>query len=85
MVHNTKREHEGLRRSSTQGDAAPQDEFLTVPEVARVLKIARGQAYDLVARGSLKAIMVNQRTIRVRRSDLERYLNGRDYLEVKQG
>ncbi len=79
-----KREHEGLRRSSPQGDASPQDEFLTVPEVAHVLKIARGQAYDLVARGSLKAVIVNQRTIRVRRGDLERYLAGRDYLEVKQ-
>ncbi len=74
-----------MRRESTESaERHDPEEFFSVPEVSRILKIARGQAYELVARGSLKAVVVNQRTIRVRRSDLERYLAGRDYLEVKQ-
>lgn len=80
-----RREHKEVRRNSTESaERHEQEEFLTVPEVSRILKIARGQAYELVARGSLRAVIVNRRTIRVRRSDLEHYLNGRDYLEVKQ-
>ena len=80
-----RRERKEVRRNNTgSAERHEQEEFLSVPEVSGILKIARGQAYDLVARGSLKAVVVNQRTIRVRRSDLERYLAGRDYLEVKQ-
>ena len=49
-------------------------EWLTVPEVAENLKIPRSRAYDLVQRGDLPAVRLGERTIRVNRRELERFL-----------
>ena len=49
-------------------------EWLTVPEVAEELRIPRSRAYDLVAQGDLPAVRVGQRSIRVNRQELERFL-----------
>jgi excisionase family DNA binding protein len=49
-------------------------EWLTVPEVAEELKIPRSRAYDLVARGDLPAVRLGERSIRVNRAELERFL-----------
>jgi excisionase family DNA binding protein len=49
-------------------------EWLTVPEVAQELRIPRSRAYDLVARGDLPAVRIGERTIRVNRRELERFL-----------
>lgn len=51
-------------------------EWLTVPEVAENLKIPRSRAYDLVQRGDLPAVRLGERSIRVNRRELERFLLG---------
>ena len=48
--------------------------WLTVPEVARELRIPRSRAYDLVAQGELPAVRIGQRSIRVNRRELEAFL-----------
>jgi len=47
--------------------------LLTVPEVAKVLRIGRNLAYELVARGEIPCVRLG-RMIRVPRSSLERWL-----------
>jgi excisionase family DNA binding protein len=49
-------------------------EWLTVPEVAEELKIPRSRAYDLVAHGDLPAVRIGERSIRLNRRELERFL-----------
>lgn len=51
-------------------------EYLKVPEVARVLRIARGRAYELVAGGEIPSIRIG-RSVRVSRRELEQWLDGR--------
>lgn len=56
------------------GDAAKKlddaHEWLTVEEVAAILRIGRNQAYQAVANGEIKAKRIGK-TIRVRRRDIE--------------
>jgi excisionase family DNA binding protein len=47
--------------------------LLTVPETAKLLRISRNLAYELVARGQIPAIRLG-RVIRVPRSTLEHWL-----------
>jgi len=49
-------------------------DWMTVPEVAEELHIPRSRAYDLVARGNLPAVRIGERSIRVNRRELERFL-----------
>jgi excisionase family DNA binding protein len=49
-------------------------EWMTVPEVAEELHIPRSRAYDLVARGELPAVRIGERSIRVNRQQLARFL-----------
>ena len=48
--------------------------WLTVPEVAKELRIPRTRAYELIARGELPAVRIGQRSIRVNRDELNRFL-----------
>ena len=48
--------------------------WLTVPEVAKELNIPRTRAYELIQRGDLPAVRVGERSIRVNRRELERFL-----------
>jgi excisionase family DNA binding protein len=48
--------------------------WLTVPEVARELKIPRTRCYELIQQGSLPSVRIGERSIRVRRQELERFL-----------
>ena len=48
--------------------------WLTVPELAEELKIPRSRAYELIARGELPAVRIGERSIRVNRAELERFL-----------
>ncbi len=48
--------------------------WLTVPEVATELHIPRSRAYELIAQGELPAVRVGERSIRVNRNELERFL-----------
>jgi excisionase family DNA binding protein len=50
--------------------------WLTVPEVAEELHIPRTRAYELIACGELPAVRIGERSIRVNRQELERFLLG---------
>lgn len=56
-------------------------EWLKVPEVAEVLRIARSRAYELVAKGEIPAIKIGH-SLRVSRKELDRWLENRRYLDV---
>lgn len=49
-------------------------EWLRVPEVAEELNIPRSRAYELIANGDLPAVRIGQKSIRVNRQELERFL-----------
>jgi excisionase family DNA binding protein len=49
-------------------------EWLKVPEVAEELNIPRSRAYELVASGELPAVRIGERSIRVNRGELEKFL-----------
>jgi excisionase family DNA binding protein len=48
--------------------------WLKVPEAAELLGINRTRAYELIASGDLPAVRVGERSIRVNRAELERFL-----------
>jgi excisionase family DNA binding protein len=48
--------------------------WLTVPETARELKIPRNRCYELIQQGSLPAVRIGERSIRVNGHELERFL-----------
>ncbi len=50
-----------------------QHEWLKVPEVAEVLRIARSRAYELVADGEIPSVRIG-RSLRVSRRELETWL-----------
>jgi excisionase family DNA binding protein len=60
-----------------------QHEYLKVPEVAEVLRIARSRAYELVAEGQIPAVKIG-RSVRVPRNELDRWLADQRYLDVAQ-
>jgi excisionase family DNA binding protein len=55
-------------------EAMHRETWLTVPQVARELQIPRTRAYDLIQQGSLPAVRVGERSIRVNRRELEAFL-----------
>ncbi len=48
--------------------------WLKVPEAAAELGIPRTRCYELIARGELPAVRIGERSIRVNRKELERFL-----------
>jgi excisionase family DNA binding protein len=48
--------------------------WLKVPEVAEELGIPRTRAYELIQRGELPAVRIGERSIRVNRTELDRFL-----------
>jgi len=48
--------------------------WLKVPEAAAELGIPRSRCYELIARGELPAVRIGERSIRVNRGELERFL-----------
>ena len=48
--------------------------WLTVPEAAQELRIPRTRCYELIAAGKLPAVRIGDRSIRVNRDELERFL-----------
>jgi excisionase family DNA binding protein len=50
-----------------------QHEYLKVPEVAEVLRIARSRAYELVGEGEIPSVRIG-RSVRVSRRELDRWL-----------
>jgi len=69
-----------LARMVGEPEQEPVGQLLTVPTVAKVLKLGRARAYELVRSGDLPGVRIGERQIRVRRADLAKYLqpqNGR--------
>jgi len=58
----------------TQAPDAGAKGWLTVPETAAELSIPRSRAYELIQQGSLPAVRIGARSIRVNRRELERFL-----------
>ena len=54
-------------------------DWLTVPEAAEELRLPRTRAYALIASGDLPAVRIGERSIRVNRKELEKFL-----LETRQ-
>jgi excisionase family DNA binding protein len=50
-----------------------QREYLKVPEVAEVLRIARSRAYELVGSGEIPSVRIG-RSVRISRRELDRWL-----------
>jgi excisionase family DNA binding protein len=48
--------------------------WLTVPEAAEELRIPRTRCYELIQRGELPAVRLGERSIRVNRRELEKFL-----------
>ncbi len=48
--------------------------WLTVSETAAELHIPRTRCYELIQRGELPAVRIGERSIRVNRRELERFL-----------
>jgi len=48
--------------------------WLTVPETAEELQIPRTRCYELIQRGELPAVRIGERSIRINRQELERFL-----------
>ena len=51
----------------------PYDDVVTVPEVAKMLRIGRNSAYDLVKTGKLKSVRVGNQ-IRIPKSSVIEFL-----------
>lgn len=61
--------------TKTSGEVSPSTKsWLTVPEAAEELQIPRTRCYELIQRGDLPAVRVGERSIRVNRKELERFL-----------
>ncbi len=52
------------------------DTILTIPEVARYLKLSKSKVYLLVTQKKIPCIRIG-RNVRIRQSDLETWLNQR--------
>ena len=59
-----------------------QHEYLKVPEVANMLRIARSRAYELVADEKIPSVRIG-RSIRVSRGELEKWLEERRCPEAR--
>jgi excisionase family DNA binding protein len=49
-------------------------EWLKVPEAAELLGLPKTRAYELIQQGELPAVRIGERSIRVNRRDLEKFL-----------
>jgi len=60
---------------TTEGvDMEREPVWLTVPEAAAELRIPRSRCYELIQQGSLPAVRIGERSIRVNRKELEQFL-----------
>ena len=50
------------------------EEWMKVVDVAKALQIPRSRAYALIAAGDLPAVRLGERSLRVHRGQLERFL-----------
>jgi excisionase family DNA binding protein len=64
----------GYVEMETKAPDAGAKGWLTVPQTAELLRIPRSRCYELIANSSLPAVRIGERSIRVNRADLERFL-----------
>jgi excisionase family DNA binding protein len=57
-------------------------EYLKVPEVAEMLRIARNTVYQLVGEGEIPSVRIG-RSLRVSRKELERWLEEQRQLSAR--
>ena len=57
-------------------------EYLKVPDVAEVLRIARSRAYELVGNGEIPSIRIG-RSVRVNRRELDVWLEGQRQSKIE--
>lgn len=50
-----------------------QDQILTIPEVAKYLKMSRSKVYSLVARRTIPSLRMG-RNVRIRATDLKKWI-----------
>ena len=55
------------------GDDSFETRLLTAPDVARILNISKGAAYQLIQQGKIPSVRIN-RNVRVRRRDLDDFI-----------
>lgn len=55
----------------------PEHEYLKVPEVAKLLRVPRNRAYDLVGRNAIPGTIRIGRSIRINRRILDAWLDER--------
>jgi excisionase family DNA binding protein len=55
-------------------EQAGMNQWLKVAEVAELLQLPRTRTYELIQRGELPAVRIGERSIRVHRRELERFL-----------
>ena len=58
----------------TRAHEEPGKVWLTVPEAAEELRIPRTRCYELIQRGELPAVRIGERSIRVNRAEMQRFL-----------
>jgi excisionase family DNA binding protein len=58
----------------TKTPSVDQKSWLTVSEAAEELRIPRTRCYELIQRGELPAVRIGERSIRVNRRELEKFL-----------
>lgn len=49
--------------------------WMRVPEAAEYFALARTRMYDLIQAGELPAVWISERSIRVNKDEVERFLN----------
>jgi excisionase family DNA binding protein len=49
-------------------------EWLKVPQAAELLGLPKTRAYELIQQGELPAVRIGERSIRINRAELERFL-----------
>ncbi len=60
-----------------------QHEYLKVPEVAELLRIARSRAYEMAANGTLPGVVRIGRSLRVSREELDRWLENQSVAQPR--
>lgn len=59
-------------------------EWLKVPEVARIIRVARSRAYELVGSGEIPSVRIG-RSVRISRRELDRWLEEKRQPSERRG
>ena len=71
-------------KPSRRAKAILDDEILTAEEVAKIMKVNIRSVRDWVSTGDLAVIMVGKREYRIKRSELDRFIQNREKRKEKE-